>query len=91
MSKHRTKDELYVIIKGHATLLRGGKRISYKKSYIIFVPAGMNHWFENFSDDFATWVIFYRAAGGENRSYLTNNFINSATPSVAGFSIAVTL
>ena len=59
------QDELYVIIKGHATLCRDGKRISCKKSDIIFVPAGMNHWFENFSDDFATWVIFYGPGGGE--------------------------
>jgi mannose-6-phosphate isomerase-like protein (cupin superfamily) len=60
-----TQDELYVIIKGHATLCRDGKRISCKKADIIFVPAGMNHWFENFSDDFATWVIFYGPRGGE--------------------------
>jgi hypothetical protein len=26
---------------------------------VLFVPAGMIHHFEKFSDDFATWVIFY--------------------------------
>jgi hypothetical protein len=25
----------------------------------------MEHYFENFSDDFATWVIFYGEEGGE--------------------------
>ena len=64
------QDELYVIIKGHATLCREGERIRCTKTDIVFVPAGMNHWFENFSDDFATWVIFYGPAGGEKNQLL---------------------
>ena len=32
---------------------------------LIFVPAGIEHRFENFTDDFSTWVIFYGPAGGE--------------------------
>jgi len=32
---------------------------------MLFVPAGVEHRFENFSDDFATWVIFYGPEGGE--------------------------
>ena len=59
------QDEIYVIIKGHATFYRDGERTSCKKNDVLFVPAGMEHWFENFSDDFATWVIFYGADGGE--------------------------
>ena len=59
------QDEIYVIIKGHATFYRDGERTSCKKNDILFVPAGMEHRFENFSDDFATWVIFYGADGGE--------------------------
>lgn len=31
----------------------------------LFVPAGTEHHFENFSDDFATWVMFYGKLGGE--------------------------
>jgi mannose-6-phosphate isomerase-like protein (cupin superfamily) len=31
----------------------------------LFVPAGMKHRFENFSDDFATWIMFYGPEGGE--------------------------
>ncbi|HET9744837.1 MAG TPA: cupin domain-containing protein [Chitinophagaceae bacterium] len=60
------QDEIYVIIKGHGTLYRDGKRISCKKNDVLFVPAGMEHYFENFSDDFATWVIFYGPEGGED-------------------------
>ena len=59
------QDEIYVIIKGHATFFRNGERTSCKKNDILFVPAGMEHYFENFSHDFATWVIFYGPEGGE--------------------------
>lgn len=59
------QDEIYVIIKGHGTFYRNGERATCKKGDIIFVPAGMEHYFDNFSDDFATWVIFYGPDGGE--------------------------
>lgn len=59
------QDEIYVIIKGHSAFFRNGERISCKKNDVLFVPAGMEHYFENFSDDFATWVIFYGPDGGE--------------------------
>jgi hypothetical protein len=32
---------------------------------LLFVPAGVVHRFEDFSDDFATWVMFYGPEGGE--------------------------
>jgi mannose-6-phosphate isomerase-like protein (cupin superfamily) len=32
---------------------------------VLFVPAGVEHHFENFTDDLATWVIFYGPEGGE--------------------------
>lgn len=32
---------------------------------VLFAPAGIEHRFENFSDDFVTWVIFYGPVGGE--------------------------
>jgi mannose-6-phosphate isomerase-like protein (cupin superfamily) len=59
------QDEIYVIIQGHSNFYRGTEKVSCKKGDIIFVPAGMEHHFENFSDDFATWVIFYGREGGE--------------------------
>ncbi len=31
----------------------------------LFVPAGVEHRFENFTSDFATWVFFYGPVGGE--------------------------
>lgn len=59
------QDEIYVIISGTATFYRDGERTSCKKNDVLFVPAGMEHRFESFSEDFATWVIFYGADGGE--------------------------
>ena len=59
------QDEVYVIISGHSSFYRNGERISCKKGDILFVPAGMEHYFENFSHDFSTWVIFYGPDGGE--------------------------
>ena len=55
-----------MIIKGDGFFVRDGERVACKKGDILFVPAGMEHRFENFSEDFATWVIFYGADGGEN-------------------------
>lgn len=53
------QDELYVIVSGSGIFYRNGERISFAKDDVLFVPAGMEHRFENFTDDFATWVIFY--------------------------------
>lgn len=61
---HR-QDELYVIASGEAVFNRNGEKAACKKGHVLFVPAGMEHLFENFSDDFATWVIFYGKEGGE--------------------------
>jgi mannose-6-phosphate isomerase-like protein (cupin superfamily) len=54
-----TQDELYIIASGESQLIRDSEKINCKTGDVIFVPAGMPHRFENFSADFATWVIFY--------------------------------
>ncbi|WP_426667971.1 cupin domain-containing protein [Mucilaginibacter sp. McL0603] len=59
---HQTQhlqDELYVIISGSGEFLNDGKRSSFNPGDILFVPAGIEYRFENFTDDFATWVIFF--------------------------------
>ncbi|MBI2730188.1 MAG: cupin domain-containing protein [Sphingobacteriales bacterium] len=62
---HR-QDELYVIASGHGGGDYCGKnKMQFKKWDVLFVPAGMEHRFHHFSKDFATWVIFYGADGGE--------------------------
>ena len=60
-----TRDELYVIAAGTGTFLNGDARHPFTPGDVIFVPAGVVHRFEDFSDDFATWVIFYGPEGGE--------------------------
>ena len=61
------QDEIYVIIEGKSMFYRDGEMVPCTKNDILFVPAGMEHRFEDFSDDFATWVIFYGTEGGENQ------------------------
>ncbi|WP_372016986.1 cupin domain-containing protein [Pseudoxanthomonas sp. 10H] len=60
-----TRDELYMVISGHGEFVDGGQRHSFEPGQVLFVPAGREHRFENFSDDFATWVVFYGPEGGE--------------------------
>jgi mannose-6-phosphate isomerase-like protein (cupin superfamily) len=61
---HR-QDELYVIASGSGTFYNDGERIAFNTGDVLFVPAGKDHRFEAFTDDFATWVIFYGPDGGE--------------------------
>ena len=60
-----TRDEVYVVIAGQGTFLNGTERHPFGPGDVIFVPAGVVHRFEDFSDDFATWVLFYGPEGGE--------------------------
>lgn len=60
-----TRDELYVVIAGNGTFVNGDERHPFGPGDVIFVPAGVVHRFEDFGDDFATWVVFYGPEGGE--------------------------
>ena len=53
------KDEFYIIVSGSADLLKENETVSCRLGDAIFVGAGEPHHFENISDDFATWVIFF--------------------------------
>jgi mannose-6-phosphate isomerase-like protein (cupin superfamily) len=59
------QDELYIITAGQSDFFRNGETVSCKTGDVLFVPAHMEHRFINFSHDFATWVVFYGAQGGE--------------------------
>jgi len=59
------RDEIYVVARGRGTFIRGGERVAFGPNDLLFVPAGMEHRFEDFSEDFATWVAFWGAVGGE--------------------------
>jgi len=53
------QDELYVIISGNGVFLKNDQRTTFRAGDILFVEAGIKHRFENFTDDFMTWVIFF--------------------------------
>jgi mannose-6-phosphate isomerase-like protein (cupin superfamily) len=52
------QDEIYVIISGSGVFFNDGERSAFKPGDLLFVPAGIEHRFENFTGDFKTWVIF---------------------------------
>ena len=60
-----TRDELYFVIGGTGWFVNGPERRPFAPGDAIFVPAGDTHRFEEFSDDFAAWVVFYGPEGGE--------------------------
>jgi len=60
-----TRDEIYVIISGSGYFVNGPDRHPFQAGEVLFVPAGVVHRFEDFTDDFATWVFFYGPTGGE--------------------------
>jgi len=62
------KDEVYVVAQGSGEFVCGSERVSFVAGDLLFVPAGEIHRFENFSDDFVAWVIFYGPEGGEART-----------------------
>lgn len=53
------RDELYVVARGSGTFRRGDELVEFTAGDLLLVPAWMEHRFETYSDDFATWVIFY--------------------------------
>lgn len=59
------QDELYVVLSGSGEFLNGDERHPFRPGDVLFVPAGVEHRFLNFTDDFQTWVIFYGPEGGE--------------------------
>ena len=59
------QDEIYVVISGSGFFRNGDYRHPFGPGDVMFVPAGVEHRFEDFSSDFKTWVFFYGPRGGE--------------------------
>lgn len=53
------EDEFYFIVRGRGELLIGDERHPCEAGDALFVPAGIQHRFENFSDDLAAWAVFF--------------------------------
>lgn len=60
-----SRDELYVVISGSGHFVNGSARHPFRSGEVLFVPAGTEHRFEQFTEDFTTWVFFYGPEGGE--------------------------
>jgi mannose-6-phosphate isomerase-like protein (cupin superfamily) len=59
------QDEIYVVVRGRGVLFHDGRSDAFEAGDLMFVAAGVEHRFEDYSEDLAVWVIFYGAAGGE--------------------------
>jgi mannose-6-phosphate isomerase-like protein (cupin superfamily) len=68
LQKPHKQDELYIITSGSGEFIHESERYNFKTGDLLFVPAGDVHRFENYTADFATWVIFYGKEGGENNT-----------------------
>lgn len=53
------EDEFYFIMRGNGELVIDNIRYACQTGDAFFVPAKVSHHFENFSEDFATWAIFF--------------------------------
>jgi mannose-6-phosphate isomerase-like protein (cupin superfamily) len=56
---YHEEDEFYFIARGRGELIIDDKNFKCEAGDAFFVPAKVPHRFENFSDDFATWAIFF--------------------------------
>lgn len=59
------QDEVYIVMRGRGVFRNGEERKPFEPGDCLFVPVGVAHRFEKFSDDLALWVVFYGPAGGE--------------------------
>lgn len=64
------QDEVYIVTAGTGLFAIGTtedtmQRRPFGPGDAIFAPAGAVHRFEDFTDDFQTWVIMYGPDGGE--------------------------
>ena len=70
------RDEIYVVVSGRAateavpfadtpSIGTDTERVSVGPGDALFVPAGAEHRFEDMSEDFGAWMIFYGPEGGE--------------------------
>ena len=53
------EDEFYFIASGSGQLVVENERHSFAAGDVFFVEAKRPHHFEKFTDDFATWAVFF--------------------------------
>lgn len=52
---------IYIVMRGRANMVVGHEKHDMKPGDVIPVGVDVTHEFENFTDDFATYVIFWRS------------------------------
>jgi mannose-6-phosphate isomerase-like protein (cupin superfamily) len=60
-----TRDEVYVVARGRGFFRDDAGRHPFRPGDLLFAATGTTHRFEDFSDDFGVWVMFYGPEGGE--------------------------
>jgi mannose-6-phosphate isomerase-like protein (cupin superfamily) len=53
------EDEFYFIVRGKGELIIDNERFTCEIGDSFFIQAKVSHHFENFTDDFATWAVFF--------------------------------
>lgn len=59
------RDEVYIVQSGSGYFVVENDRQPFQAGDALFVPAFVVHRFEDFTDDFEAWVIFYGPQGGD--------------------------
>lgn len=60
-----TRDEIYFVATGSGEYVCGDTSTAFSATDLLFAAAGVEHRFENFTDDLVVWVLFYGPEGGE--------------------------
>jgi mannose-6-phosphate isomerase-like protein (cupin superfamily) len=56
---------VYAVVQGSGLFRNADERHRFGAGDVLFVPAGVEHRFEEFTDDLVVWVFFYGPEGGE--------------------------
>ncbi len=67
LQQSHTRDEVYFVVNGTGWFVNGQERHRFQGGDMLFVAAGTKHRFEQYSEDFCTWVAFYGPEGGEEK------------------------
>lgn len=54
-----TRDEIYIVAAGTSDFIYDGEREQVAPGDVLYAAPGVAHHFENFSSDFALWIVFY--------------------------------
>ena len=61
----QAQDEIHVVMRGRGVLVHNDKRDPFEPGDLLFVAPGIEHCYEDFTNDLALWRIFCGQHGGE--------------------------